>query len=154
MWHSGLSVADRQDLERIQKAAVKVILGKDYVNYEEALSELKLESLNERREAMALKFVKRSLGNSNFSKLFPLREIKHGMKARKSEKYFVIPSKTKRHKDSAVPYLQNLLNKDHLEKRQTLKKLFDNESFQSYEKRQKVEPKNRVNYISNVDVIT
>ncbi len=55
MWHSGLSVADRQDLERVQKAAVKVILGKDYVNYEEALIELKLESLNERREAMALK---------------------------------------------------------------------------------------------------
>ncbi len=51
---------------------------------------------------MALKFVKRSFGNSNFSKLFPLREIKHGMKARKSEKYFVIPSKTKRNKDSAV----------------------------------------------------
>ena len=55
VWHSGLSVADRQDLERVQKAAVKVILGKDYVNYEEALIELKLESLNERREAMALK---------------------------------------------------------------------------------------------------
>ena len=83
---------------------------------------------------MALKFVERSFGNSNFSKLFPLREIKHGMKARKSEKYFVIPSKTKRHKDSAVPYLQNLLNKDHLEKRQTLKRLFDNDSFQVMQK--------------------
>ena len=118
-------MADRQDLERVQKAAVKVILGKDYLNYEEALSELKLESLDERREAMALKFVKKSLGNSNFSQLFPLREIKHGMKARKSEKYAVIPSKTKRRKDSAVPYLQNLLNKDYLEKKQTLKRLSD-----------------------------
>ena len=42
-------MADRQDLERVQKAAVKVILGKDYVNYDEALSELKLESLEKRR---------------------------------------------------------------------------------------------------------
>ena len=53
-------MADGQDLERVQKAAVKVILGKDYVNYKEALSELKLESLNDRRETMALKFVKKA----------------------------------------------------------------------------------------------
>ena len=43
VWHSGLSLADRQDLERVQKAAVKVILGKYYKNYEEALSEWKLD---------------------------------------------------------------------------------------------------------------
>ena len=151
VWHSSLSLADRQDLERVQKAAVKVILGKDYQNYEDALNELKLESLYERREAMALKFVKKSLGNSNFSQLFPLREVKHGMSARKSEKFFVIPSKTKRHKDSAVPYLQNLLNKDYLEKRQTLKRLY--ESSQSCA-RPSIGKKKRVNYISNVDVIT
>ena len=95
--------------------------------------------------------MKKSLGNSNFSQLFPLREVKHGMSARKSEKYFVIPSKTKRHKDSAVPYLQNLLNKDYLEKRQTLKRLF--ESSQSCAK-PSIGKKRRVNYISNVDVIT
>ena len=39
MWHSSLSKADRQDLERVQKPAVKVILKKDYVSYEEALSD-------------------------------------------------------------------------------------------------------------------
>ncbi len=43
---------------------------------------------------MALKFVKNSLKNANFAKLF-LREVKHGMKFRMSEKYFVNPSKTK-----------------------------------------------------------
>ena len=124
VWHSGLSMADRQDLERVQKAAVKVILGKDYVNYEEALSELKLESLNTRRETMALKFVKNSLENKNFSKLFPVKEVKHGMKSRQSEKYVVKFSNTNRHKDSAVPYLQGLLNRDDFERRQNLKRLF------------------------------
>lgn len=76
MWHSSLTLADRQDLERIQKAAVKVILGKEYTSYDEALSILNLDSLNTRREAMALKFAKGSLKNENFSKLFPLREAK------------------------------------------------------------------------------
>ena len=82
----------------MQKAAVKVILGKEYHNYEKALCELKLESLNDRREAMALKFAKKSLENSNFSKLFPLREVKHGMKVQKSDKYAVKSSNTTRPK--------------------------------------------------------
>ena len=152
VWHSSLSVADRQDLERVQKAAVKVILGKDYVNYEEGLSDLKLESLHKRRETMALKFVKNSLGNKNFSKMFPLKEVKHGMKSRRSEKYVVNSSNTNRHRDSAVPYLQGLLNRDDLERRQNLKRLLsDAESSLKYQQRQ---TKNRVNYISNVDVIT
>ena len=152
VWHSSLSVADRQDLERVQKAAVKVILGKEYQNYEKALCELKLESLNDRREAMALKFAKKSLENSNFSKLFPLREVKHGMKVRRSDKYAVKSSNTKRHKESAVPYLQNLLNKDHFEKSQRIKRLL--EDSQSSAKSPKIERRKWVNYISHVDVIT
>ena len=152
VWHSSLSVADKQDLERVQKAAVKVILGKNYQNYKKALGELKLESLDERREAMAMKFVKKSLDNSNFSKLFPLREIKHGMRVRKSEKYTVKSSKTKRHSDSAVPYLQKLLNKDYIEKRQSLKRLL--EIPKVVKKDRELNKRKRVNYVSYVDVIT
>ena len=136
----------------MQKAAVKVILGTEYQNYEKALCELKLESLNDRREAMALKFAKKSLENSNFSKLFPLREAKHGMKVRRSDKYAVKSSNTKRHKESAVPYLQNLLNKDHFEKSQRIKRLL--EDSQSSAKSPKIERRKWVNYISHVDVIT
>ena len=155
VWHSSLSMADRQDLERVQKAAVKVILKKDYVSYEEALSELKLESLNSRRETMALKFVKKSLENDNFSKLFPLKEKKHGMKSRKGEKYRVNSSNTNRHKGSAVPYLQGLLNKDDFERRKNLKRLLsDAENSHKYQHKQRMKQKNWVNYISNVDVIT
>ena len=59
--------------------------------------------LDKRREGMALKFVKNSLNNANFSKLFPLRRVMHEMKFRRSEKY---SSKTFRYQDSAVPFLQ------------------------------------------------
>ena len=58
VWHSSLTLADRQDLERIQKAALKVILGKEYDGYEKSLVNLNMESLEQRRETMALKFVK------------------------------------------------------------------------------------------------
>ena len=96
-----------------------------------------------------------SLKNENFSKLFPLKEAKHGMESRKSEKYVVNSSNTNRKKDSAVPYLQGLLNRDNLERRQNLKRLLlDAESSLKYQHRQRKKQKNWVNYISNVDVIT
>ena len=78
--------------------------------------------------------------------------MKHGMKIRKSDKYAVKSTRTKRHKESAVPYLQNLLNKNYLEKCQSIKRLL--ESSQSCEKRERIETRKRVNYISHVDVIT
>ena len=75
---------------------------------------------------MALKFAKNSLNNPQFSKLFPLRESKHGMIARNSEKYYIKISNTLRHKASSVPFLQRLLNKDSLERKLSLKRLFLN----------------------------
>ena len=71
----------------------------------------------------------------------------HGMKIRKSYKYIVNQSRTKRKKVSAVPYLQELLNKDHFERRQNLRRLINAEGSQSCGKKLK----KRVNCISNVD---
>ena len=80
---------------------------------------------------MALKFAENSLKNPNFSKLFPLRKVNHHMKVRNSERYLITPSNTKRYQESAVPYLQGLLNKDCLEKKQSLKRLFNDECSQT-----------------------
>ena len=88
---------------------------------------LDLESLNQRRERLALKFAKNGLKDPQFSKLFPLREGKHGMISRNSEKYHIKKSNTLRHKQSSVPFLQRLLNKDSFEKNMSLKRLFKNE---------------------------
>ena len=119
-------------MERIQKAALKVILRKDYESYDQALSLIKIDSLNQRRQTMALKFAKNSLKNPNFSKLFPLRKTKHLMRVRNSERYVINPSNTKRYQDSAVPYLQGLLNKDDIEKKQSMKRLFVDECSQKF----------------------
>ena len=82
VWHNSLTLADRQDLERVQKAALKVILRGEYENYEQALGVLNLDSLNQRRESLALKFAKNALKDPHFSELFPLRRVEHGMVAR------------------------------------------------------------------------
>ena len=45
--HSSLTEENKTDLERVQKTATKIILGERYKNYEQALTELDLETLNE-----------------------------------------------------------------------------------------------------------
>ena len=123
VWHSGLSESDNKDIERVQKAAVKIFMGNRYHSYEQALKFLKLDSLKERRVKMALTFAKRSLKQEHFSKLFPLNESNHLMSMRNPERYVINKSNTQRHQKSAVPFLQKLLNDDYLKQKKDLSKL-------------------------------
>ena len=74
VWHSSLTAEDSNSLERIQKSAVKIILGNQYKNYEEALEKINLEPLNERRNVLCLKFAKKCLKNKKVSNIFPTNE--------------------------------------------------------------------------------
>ena len=71
VWHIGLTDADSKDIERIQRAAMRVVMGNKYEGYEEALKLMKLDSLKRRRERRALKFVQKSLKQQRFSISFP-----------------------------------------------------------------------------------
>jgi len=112
VWHSSLTKENRQDLERVQKAALKVILRNDYKDYEGSLRLTDLQSLNEGREMTSLRFVKNSLKNANFSKLFPLKNVDHVMSVRNPLKYYINKANTERYKKSTITYLQRLLNKE------------------------------------------
>ena len=63
VWHSSLTKENSQHLERVQKSAVRTILGNKYINYEDGLFKVDLEELWERRENLCLKFAKRCLKN-------------------------------------------------------------------------------------------
>ena len=123
VWHSSLTKENRQDLERVQKAALKVILRSEYKDYEEALKLTRLQSLDDRREMIGLRFVKNSLKNENFSKLFPLKRVKHVMSVRNPLKYHINKANTERYRRSAVPFLQRLLNKENLKRKADFKDL-------------------------------
>ena len=108
-WHSSLTIEDLEDIERVQKCAVKVILKQNYNTYEEALETLMLAKLSDRREKLCLKFAKNCAKNPLTSDLFPKASLERP-RTRKQEKYIVTYANTDRLKDSAVPYLQRLLN--------------------------------------------
>ena len=61
VWHSSLTEENKQNLERVQKCAVKIMLGKKYKDYESALEHVDLDNLSERRNKLCLKFAKNVL---------------------------------------------------------------------------------------------
>ena len=85
VWHSSLSQKNRNDLERVQKSALKCIFGDSYISYEDALKKLRLVTLEERREQMSLKFAKQCLKIEKMKQLFPKNESQHLMEKRKKD---------------------------------------------------------------------
>ena len=73
-----------------------MILGKPYESYTEALRELGIMRLSERRDLVCLKFAKTSLRLENFQKLFPVQTNVHNMVTRQNERYHVKRSYGKR----------------------------------------------------------
>ena len=81
---------------------------------------MNMDSLEVRRENLCLKFAK---ANEKLSDMFPRNSKNHLMKKRGRETFYVKKAKTERLRKSAVVNMQNLLNKDVKERRDTLKKI-------------------------------
>ena len=110
LWHGSLTKECSNKLERVQKSALKVILGSKYTSYSDALHELKLQSLGERRESLCLKFAEKCLRTDKFKSMFPKKTKLHCMSKRYQEKFMVKDTWTERYKRSAIPYMIKLLN--------------------------------------------
>ena len=111
MWHSSLTEDNVSDLERIQKTAVKIILGDTYLSYEQGLVKLDMEILSERRAALCLSFAQKCAKNPKTAQMFPKNVKVHNMETRQPETYIVQHSNTERLRKSSIIYMQHLLNK-------------------------------------------
>ena len=65
-----LNLKDAEDIERIQKVVLKVIIDDKYVDYENACKKLEVETLEERRGIICLKFALKCSRNSKFDNIF------------------------------------------------------------------------------------
>ena len=111
IFHSMLTIQNRDDLERVQKIVFKVILSEKYTSYENSCKTLNMETLDEKRTNISLKFALKCLKHNRLSYLFPRNNRNDAL--RKQEKFKVPQHKTSRYRKSPVPYLISLLN-DHL----------------------------------------
>ena len=108
VWNSRLTQQNIEDLERVQKSSLRIILNNQYENYSDALEKINLETLEERRNFLCLKFANNSLQGEKSSRMFPLNENKQN--TFKGEKFKVKYAKTERLRKSSIPYMQRLLN--------------------------------------------
>ena len=79
-------------------------------SYKVALMKLGLQSLEERRQAMSLKFAKQCLKIEKMKGLFPRRVSGHDMMKRDSDAIDMVKPKTSRYQLSAIPVMQKMLN--------------------------------------------
>ena len=110
VWHSGLSDENKEDLERVQKSALKLILKENYKSYENALNILEMETLDDRRRDLCLDFAKKCLKNEKMKKYFPENKKEHQMITRFEEEYQIDSTNTERLRNSPIIYMQRLLN--------------------------------------------
>jgi hypothetical protein len=112
VWHSSLTQENIDDLERVQKSAVRIILGDMYIGYKKSLEKLDMETLYERREQICLNFAKACVKNPKFSDMFPKNIKTHAMETRNPEIFNVNHANNERFKKSSIIYMQHLLNED------------------------------------------
>ena len=112
VWGPSLTQENKDDLERTQKSFAKMVLKDKYINYENAKIILNLDSLEERRHILCLKFAKNGIKHNNLNDLFPENDKIHKMKTRAVEKYKVQHANTERFKKSSIIAMQKMLNHD------------------------------------------
>ena len=112
VWHSSLTLDNIQNLEQVQKNALKIILQDNYQDYNHALSISGLKSLSERIKEYCLRFAKFFVKKELTKSMSPLNEASDrcNIDTRHREKYKGTHCKTKRLQNSAIPFMQNLLN--------------------------------------------
>ena len=116
VWHSSLNNEDSENLERVQKSAIKIILQEAYSDYIDGLYRLNIETLSERRNTLCKNFAKETTKHEKLTNMFPKSEVIPYMKTRKQETFKVNMALTERYKSSAIPQMQRLLNESFTDK--------------------------------------
>ena len=111
VWHSGITDADSAALERIQKRACIIIIGKDYSTYQNALERCDLKSMSDRREHLCLSFFNSLMESERFqSWVPPTKGAVHGRVLRNSHKLTLPFCRTVRYQKSPLLYMTELWN--------------------------------------------
>jgi hypothetical protein len=111
IWHSGLTCKQASDLERIQRRAVRTILGYKYIPYSKSIKKCNINTLSDRRVEHCQTFANGLSTNPRTSDLLPpTRFSVHGRSLRNAHDLTQLRAKTNRFKQSPIPFYVSLLN--------------------------------------------
>ena len=114
VWSSAITRKNINELERVQKVAIRLI-SKSEEPYKEKLKELNLETLQERRNKLSVRFADKCVKNPKTKPMFKKNIKEHTMKLRNKEKYHVTHARTVRLQKSSIQVMTKHLNKKHKE---------------------------------------
>ena len=114
-WHSGLTVRQSADIERVQRVAVHIILsdfttGKSQYSYDMSLVVLDIEPLAIRRDKLCLTFAKKTV-NSRHSDMFEKKTYMYDTR-QATHAFKEYASNTQRCFKSPINYLTRMLNEN------------------------------------------
>jgi hypothetical protein len=112
VWHRSLTQENIDDLERVKKSTVKIILGDKYLGYKKSFDKLEMDTLNDRRDQLCLDFAKSCVKNPKFSDMFPKNINTNTMETRNPEPFNVTHANNERFRKSPIIYMQHLLNEE------------------------------------------
>ena len=88
-----------------------MILGEKYTNYKNGLKQIKLETLQNRRQKLCTKFTAKVTQHDKFSSWFQERPQTHIARTRSiPNRYKPVETRTNRYKNSPLPYITNIAN--------------------------------------------
>ena len=110
-WHLSLTSNQTHQLERVQKRALRIILGTDYISYANVLDVCDVDRLSARREQHSLQFAQHLPKCSRTSKLLPpCRGEIHGRQLRNNAKLTQPRARSNGYACSPIPYYVELIN--------------------------------------------
>ena len=111
VWSSSLTLTQKQQLERVQKRACRIILGPAYQSYTDALTTLSLPQLSQRHLQALVKFGENLLTHPRHRNLLPPDAPPPTRYTRHHNKLIPIRApRTDRYKNSAIPSIVRLIN--------------------------------------------
>ena len=117
VWTPGLTQAEVNQIERVQKAAFAIILSDKYSSYSRALNYFGRITLSARRTELNLKFANKCLKSDRYKHWFKLNEPSNQIsKTRSIDDNYLVPvqGRTKGFLKSPIAYLTNLINEDRM----------------------------------------
>ena len=110
VWNSGITQEEIYDIERVQKTFLYIVLGPEYVSYENALDVANLETLQSRRHTLCQRFANKTAKHPKHHHWFQKNNSDKAHTRSKKFEYKQPLCRLSRFKRSPVPYLSNLRN--------------------------------------------
>lgn len=112
VWHPAITLQEKEDIGRVQKTSAKIILQENYSSYKQALTDLEIDTLEDRRLKLCTKFALKAEESVKFSTWFQPNS-KTSVTRQKPEKYCPVLTRTVKLEKSPISYLTDLLNQHH-----------------------------------------